>query len=75
MPTNSWSGIQNSGEGGGEVNIKIPEKCPDATCDGCNYHLIWETPFACHVCSEEELTLVILSGLKLEEQTETLRKF
>lgn len=37
-------------------NIRAPEKCPDATCDGCNFHFIWETPFACHICNENELT-------------------
>lgn len=37
-------------------NIRAPDKCPDATCDGCNFHFIWETPFACHLCNEKELT-------------------
>ncbi|ODM99963.1 hypothetical protein Ocin01_06725 [Orchesella cincta] len=38
--------------------IRAPDKCPDATCDGCNFHFIWETPFACHICNENELTIV-----------------
>ena len=23
--------------------IQLPPNCPDGTCDGCNFHLMWRT--------------------------------
>ncbi|OXA45682.1 hypothetical protein Fcan01_19695 [Folsomia candida] len=58
VPTATWNFLINSTSISDLGVLKTLEGCSDGTCDGCNFHFIWETPFACHVCSEDELTIV-----------------
>ncbi|XP_076131894.1 endosome/lysosome-associated apoptosis and autophagy regulator 1 [Alosa pseudoharengus] len=32
--------------------ISLPSKCPEGTCDGCSFHLLWLSRHACPLCSE-----------------------
>ncbi|XP_062398096.1 endosome/lysosome-associated apoptosis and autophagy regulator 1 isoform X2 [Sardina pilchardus] len=32
--------------------ITLPSKCPEGTCDGCSFHLLWLSRHACPLCSE-----------------------
>lgn len=36
----------------GEGRIKLPAKCPDGTCDGCNFNFLWASASACPICTE-----------------------
>lgn len=38
--------------------IIMPEGCPDGTCDGCNFHFLWETRRACRICNKEDYEVV-----------------
>uniref|UniRef100_A0A0K0ES47 MRH domain-containing protein n=1 Tax=Strongyloides stercoralis TaxID=6248 RepID=A0A0K0ES47_STRER len=33
-----------------ESLLRLSKKCPDGTCDGCLYHMILETKYACPIC-------------------------
>ncbi|CAH3117900.1 unnamed protein product [Porites lobata] len=35
----------------GKGVLQLPAKCPDGTCDGCRFEMLWRTKFACPVCS------------------------
>ncbi|CAG7786969.1 unnamed protein product [Allacma fusca] len=59
MPGNTWAGSNvNVEDGNTQSEITTPDKCPDGTCDGCNFHFIWETQYGCHLCTESELKVV-----------------
>uniref|UniRef100_UPI00358E19CC endosome/lysosome-associated apoptosis and autophagy regulator family member 2-like n=1 Tax=Myxine glutinosa TaxID=7769 RepID=UPI00358E19CC len=34
--------------------IFLPTKCPEGTCDGCSFHLLWRTPYACPLCGPND---------------------
>ncbi len=38
--------------------IEMPPKCPDGTCDGCGFHMLWRTREACPVCQHEDFSIV-----------------
>ncbi|XP_071449238.1 endosome/lysosome-associated apoptosis and autophagy regulator family member 2-like [Hetaerina americana] len=42
----------------GNGTISLPTKCPDGTCDGCNFNFKWESDSACPLCAEEDYKLV-----------------
>uniref|UniRef100_A0A8C5P429 Endosome-lysosome associated apoptosis and autophagy regulator 1 n=1 Tax=Jaculus jaculus TaxID=51337 RepID=A0A8C5P429_JACJA len=35
-------------------NLLLPSMCADGTCDGCNFHFLWESQAACPLCSESD---------------------
>jgi hypothetical protein len=39
--------------------VSLPPKCSDGTCDGCNFHFMWQTRNACPVCKEADYEIVI----------------
>ncbi|GAB6028023.1 hypothetical protein CHUAL_002249 [Chamberlinius hualienensis] len=42
----------------GRDNITLPPSCPDGTCDGCTFHFLWRTHFACPICSTNDYEIV-----------------
>jgi len=38
--------------------IDLPPRCPDGTCDGCEFHFLWRTPRACPLCKKQDYTEV-----------------
>ncbi|CAG0913583.1 unnamed protein product [Notodromas monacha] len=32
----------------------FPPSCPASTCDGCTYHILWKTSYACSRCTDSE---------------------
>nr|XP_020018651.1 UPF0577 protein KIAA1324 homolog isoform X2 [Castor canadensis] len=32
-------------------SLSLPSTCSDGTCDGCNFHFLWESVSACPLCS------------------------
>ncbi|PNF26538.1 hypothetical protein B7P43_G13959 [Cryptotermes secundus] len=42
----------------GEGRIKLPAKCPDGTCDGCNFNFLWASASACPICTENNYRVV-----------------
>ncbi|XP_070549925.1 endosome/lysosome-associated apoptosis and autophagy regulator family member 2-like isoform X2 [Ptychodera flava] len=32
--------------------LELPAGCPDGTCDGCTFHFLWRTKYACPLCTE-----------------------
>ncbi|XP_047735692.1 endosome/lysosome-associated apoptosis and autophagy regulator 1-like, partial [Hyalella azteca] len=43
--------LEESGQGA----VTLPKRCPDGTCDGCNFHFLWATPYGCPICSPTDL--------------------
>lgn len=39
-------------------DIRLPTQCPDGTCDGCSYHLLWLTAYACPICGPGDYSVV-----------------
>uniref|UniRef100_A0A0N4ZBC2 MRH domain-containing protein n=1 Tax=Parastrongyloides trichosuri TaxID=131310 RepID=A0A0N4ZBC2_PARTI len=37
-----------------EAFLRMSKNCPDGTCDGCLYHMILETKYACPVCDTND---------------------
>ncbi|XP_039891588.1 endosome/lysosome-associated apoptosis and autophagy regulator family member 2-like isoform X2 [Simochromis diagramma] len=34
--------------------LSVPSSCPAGTCDGCTFHLLWESASACPRCTEDD---------------------
>ncbi|XP_063436075.1 endosome/lysosome-associated apoptosis and autophagy regulator family member 2-like isoform X3 [Mytilus trossulus] len=39
--------------------IVFPPKCVYGTCDGCNFHLLWKTVYACPKCAKEDFVKIV----------------
>ncbi|MFH4977491.1 hypothetical protein AB6A40_004200 [Gnathostoma spinigerum] len=37
---------------------RLPHGCPDGTCDGCLYHIIIATSYACPLCTDDDFTVI-----------------
>ncbi|XP_023228240.1 UPF0577 protein KIAA1324-like, partial [Centruroides sculpturatus] len=42
----------------GSGHLSLPANCPDGTCDGCNFHFLWQTVLACRICTESDYQVV-----------------
>ncbi|XP_037070770.1 endosome/lysosome-associated apoptosis and autophagy regulator family member 2-like [Pollicipes pollicipes] len=42
----------------GNGTVRLPARCPDGTCDGCNFHFLWETALAGPACLEKDYVVV-----------------
>ncbi|XP_062961448.1 endosome/lysosome-associated apoptosis and autophagy regulator 1 isoform X2 [Cynocephalus volans] len=42
-------------------SILMPHTCSDGTCDGCNFHFLWESMAACPLCSVADYHAIISS--------------
>nr|CAD7428449.1 unnamed protein product [Timema monikensis] len=48
--------------------IQLPSRCPDGTCDGCNFNFLWASDAACPVCTESDFKTVkgeCVNGLQM----------
>jgi len=43
----------------GNGTVKLPAKCPDGTCDGCNFNFLWASASACPICTENNYQSVL----------------
>ncbi|VDP48064.1 unnamed protein product [Schistosoma mattheei] len=39
--------------------IELPPLCPDGTCDGCTYHFLWTSMYACRMCQENDYEKIL----------------
>uniref|UniRef100_A0A2K5DHB2 Endosome-lysosome associated apoptosis and autophagy regulator 1 n=1 Tax=Aotus nancymaae TaxID=37293 RepID=A0A2K5DHB2_AOTNA len=42
-------------------SLLLPGTCSDGTCDGCNFHFLWESAAACPLCSVADYHAIISS--------------
>ncbi|XP_059360952.1 UPF0577 protein KIAA1324-like homolog [Carassius carassius] len=35
-------------------DLTVPSKCPAGTCNGCEFHFLWESSSACPLCAETD---------------------
>ncbi|XP_011803527.1 PREDICTED: UPF0577 protein KIAA1324 homolog isoform X2 [Colobus angolensis palliatus] len=42
-------------------SLSLPGTCSDGTCDGCNFHFLWESAAACPLCSVADYHAIISS--------------
>ena len=43
----------------GEGEILVPPKCIYGTCDGCNFHFLWKTMYACPKCGKTDFNRIV----------------
>ncbi|VDM92026.1 unnamed protein product [Litomosoides sigmodontis] len=41
-----------------EPIVKLPKNCPDGTCDGCLYHIIIYSSYACPICTDQDYSVI-----------------
>ncbi|KAJ8258057.1 hypothetical protein GJAV_G00192700 [Gymnothorax javanicus] len=39
--------------------LSLPSTCPEGTCDGCSFHLLWRSRHACPLCSESDYKAIV----------------
>ncbi|XP_017323848.2 endosome/lysosome-associated apoptosis and autophagy regulator 1 [Ictalurus punctatus] len=47
--------------------ISLPSKCTEGTCDGCSFHFLWRSQYACPLCSErnyKEIVSACINGIQ-----------
>ncbi|VDN21498.1 unnamed protein product [Dibothriocephalus latus] len=37
------------------LSVEVPPLCVDGTCDGCNYHFLVFSPYACPICRPQDV--------------------
>uniref|UniRef100_A0A7N5JKL6 Endosome-lysosome associated apoptosis and autophagy regulator 1 n=1 Tax=Ailuropoda melanoleuca TaxID=9646 RepID=A0A7N5JKL6_AILME len=42
-------------------SLSLPSACSDGTCDGCNFHFLWESLAACPLCSPADYHAIVSS--------------
>uniref|UniRef100_A0A2I2Z2P6 Endosome-lysosome associated apoptosis and autophagy regulator 1 n=1 Tax=Gorilla gorilla gorilla TaxID=9595 RepID=A0A2I2Z2P6_GORGO len=42
-------------------SLLLPGTCSDGTCDGCNFHFLWESAAACPLCSVADYHAIVSS--------------
>ncbi|KAM9687417.1 endosome/lysosome-associated apoptosis and autophagy regulator 1 isoform 5-T5 [Trichechus inunguis] len=42
-------------------SLLLPATCSDGTCDGCNFHFLWESTAACPLCSTTDYHAIVSS--------------
>ncbi|XP_045402657.1 endosome/lysosome-associated apoptosis and autophagy regulator 1 isoform X3 [Lemur catta] len=42
-------------------SLSLPSTCSDGTCDGCNFHFLWESVAACPLCSVADYHAIVSS--------------
>uniref|UniRef100_A0A667H5G2 MRH domain-containing protein n=1 Tax=Lynx canadensis TaxID=61383 RepID=A0A667H5G2_LYNCA len=42
-------------------SLSLPSTCSDGTCDGCNFHFLWESVAACPLCSPADYHAIVSS--------------
>uniref|UniRef100_A0A8C9GZ17 MRH domain-containing protein n=1 Tax=Piliocolobus tephrosceles TaxID=591936 RepID=A0A8C9GZ17_9PRIM len=42
-------------------SLSLPGTCSDGTCDGCNFHFLWESAAACPLCSVADYHAIVSS--------------
>ncbi|CAI9542752.1 unnamed protein product [Staurois parvus] len=53
----------------GQGDISVPRLCPAGTCDGCNFHLLWETADACPLCTDNDYQKIEGACRKGQQET------
>ncbi|KAK5863489.1 hypothetical protein PBY51_000517 [Eleginops maclovinus] len=42
-----------------ENHIMLPSNCSEGTCDGCSFHLLWESQHACPLCTKDHYREIV----------------
>ncbi|XP_029478661.1 endosome/lysosome-associated apoptosis and autophagy regulator 1 [Oncorhynchus nerka] len=51
----------------GKDQITLPSKCSEGTCDGCSFHFLWRSLYACPLCTEShyrEIVSACIQGIQ-----------
>lgn len=54
----------------GQGDISVPRSCPAGTCDGCNFHFLWETAEACPLCRDNDYQKIEGACRKGQQETQ-----
>uniref|UniRef100_A0A674EH85 Endosome-lysosome associated apoptosis and autophagy regulator 1 n=1 Tax=Salmo trutta TaxID=8032 RepID=A0A674EH85_SALTR len=49
------------------VFVVLSSKCSEGTCDGCSFHFLWRSPYACPLCTEShyrEIVSACIQGIQ-----------
>ncbi|XP_067095809.1 endosome/lysosome-associated apoptosis and autophagy regulator 1 [Osmerus mordax] len=47
--------------------ITLPSNCSEGTCDGCSFHFLWQSQYACPLCTEShyrEIVSACIQGIQ-----------
>uniref|UniRef100_A0A8C5FS89 Endosome-lysosome associated apoptosis and autophagy regulator 1 n=1 Tax=Gadus morhua TaxID=8049 RepID=A0A8C5FS89_GADMO len=39
--------------------ISLPSACPEGTCNGCSFHFLWQSQFACPLCTSDHYREIV----------------
>uniref|UniRef100_A0A8C2Q7N6 Si:ch211-163l21.8 n=1 Tax=Cyprinus carpio TaxID=7962 RepID=A0A8C2Q7N6_CYPCA len=48
-------------------HVSLPSNCSEGTCDGCSFHFLWRSQYACPLCSErnyKEIVSACIQGIQ-----------
>uniref|UniRef100_A0A673N9Q7 UPF0577 protein KIAA1324-like n=1 Tax=Sinocyclocheilus rhinocerous TaxID=307959 RepID=A0A673N9Q7_9TELE len=48
-------------------HVFLPSNCSEGTCDGCSFHFLWHSQYACPLCSErnyKEIVSACIQGIQ-----------
>ncbi|KAK2851332.1 hypothetical protein Q5P01_007608 [Channa striata] len=48
-------------------HITLPSHCPEGTCDGCTFHFLWQSQYACPLCTRDhyrEIVSACIQGIQ-----------
>ncbi|KAG7472616.1 hypothetical protein MATL_G00110570 [Megalops atlanticus] len=40
-------------------HLSLPSNCSEGTCDGCSFHFLWRSKYACPLCSESNYKEIV----------------
>uniref|UniRef100_A0A8C4QAW0 Si:ch211-233h19.2 n=1 Tax=Eptatretus burgeri TaxID=7764 RepID=A0A8C4QAW0_EPTBU len=43
----------------GKGTLSLSRECPTGTCDGCTYHILWQSRQACPLCTKSDYTKIV----------------
>uniref|UniRef100_A0A8C0Z2X2 MRH domain-containing protein n=1 Tax=Canis lupus familiaris TaxID=9615 RepID=A0A8C0Z2X2_CANLF len=55
-------------------SLSLPSTCSDGTCDGCNFHFLWESLAACPLCSPADYHAIVSSCAGIQKTTYVWRE-
>uniref|UniRef100_A0A8C1JVY5 UPF0577 protein KIAA1324-like n=1 Tax=Cyprinus carpio TaxID=7962 RepID=A0A8C1JVY5_CYPCA len=50
-------------------HVSLPSNCSEGTCDGCSFHFLWRSQYACPLCSERNIKEIVSACIQGIQRT------
>uniref|UniRef100_A0A672QGA1 Endosome-lysosome associated apoptosis and autophagy regulator 1 n=1 Tax=Sinocyclocheilus grahami TaxID=75366 RepID=A0A672QGA1_SINGR len=50
-------------------HVSLPSNCSEGTCDGCSFHFLWCSQYACPLCSERNIKEIVSACIQGIQRT------